>query len=466
MGLLQRLRDVGNSDAVMSRQAAEERTNDLLELWRKERDRLDVIDRYLSGDHDLPYMPKEAKQEYKLLARRAVTNLCPLIVNETVQALRVDGYRRKDQPDNANAWRWWQANGLDARQMPLHHASLSYGLSYEVVLPGEDSVTREPAPLIRGLSPREMYAAYGDPAWDDWPLFAIRVEPQGQGVNAVTLYDETAVYRLTAGSMGGDATLLDWQIHGLGVCPVVKFADMPDLEGRVTGQVAPYVTMQDRINQDVFDRLLTQTYSSFKVRTATGIAVEKDKDGNPVKPIEVERNRLLTTSNKDARFDSLDESPIGPFLESEEQDVRRLATMSQTPPTSLLGQITNMTAESLVVARMGADGKTDDRKQVYGEAHEQKLRLAALAAGDTEGSRDVEAEVRWRDMGARALAQLADAFTKLASPEGLGLPRQLLWEKLPFLTQTDVERAKEMAAEADGLRQLLDRVGADLDADG
>ena len=464
MGLLQRLRDAGQSDAVMSRQAAEQRSNDLLELWRKERDRLDVIDRYLHGDHDRPYMPTETKQEYKLLARRAVTNLCPLIVNETVQALRVDGYRRKDDPENAAPWRWWQANSLDARQLPLHHASLAYGLAYEVILPGTDSVTGESSPLIRGLSPREMYAAYGDPAWDDWPMFAIRVEPQGSGRVMVTLYDETAVYRLDASSHGGDSNLLDWQVHGLGVCPVVKFADMPDLEGRVAGQVEPYVTMQDRINQDVFDRLLTQTYSSFKVRTATGIAIEKDKDGNPIKPIEVERNRLLTAKDPDARFDSLDESPIGPFLESEEQDVRRLATMSQTPPTSLLGQITNMTAESLVVARMGADGKTDDRKQVYGEAHEQKLRLAALAAGDVEGARDVEAEVRWRDMGARALAQLADAFTKLASPEGLGIPRQLLWEKLPFLTQTDVERAKKMADEADGLRQLLDRVGADLDA--
>ena len=463
MGLLARLRDVGNSDAVMSRQAAEERANDLLELWRKERDRLNVIDNYLRGDHDLPYMPKEAKQEYKLLARRAVTNLCPLIVNETVQALRVDGYRRHDDPENAQPWKWWQANSLDARQMPLHHASLSYGLAYEVVLPGTDAITGEPSPMIRGLSPREMYAAYGDPAWDDWPLFAVRVEAQGSGKVAVTLYDETAVYQLNASAYGADAELMDWQVHGLGVCPVVKFADMPDLEGRVSGQVEPYIVMQDRINQDVFDRLLTQTYSSFKVRTATGIAVEKDADGKPIKPIEVERNRLLTTTNEKAEFGSLDESPIGPFLESEEQDVRRLATMSQTPPTSLLGQITNMTAESLVVARMGADGKTDDRKQVYGESHEQKLRLAALAADDFDGARDVEAEVRWRDMGARALAQLADAFTKLASPEGLGLPREILWEKLPFLSQSDVERAKELAREADELGRVLERIGADLD---
>lgn len=457
------------ADGILSRQSAEELTNDLLGQWRTERDRLDRLDKYLAGQHDEPYTPRDAKAEYKLLARRAITNVCPLIVRETVQSLRVDGYRRSDDPDNLTPWLFWQANGLDARQIALHGAALSYGLAYNVVLPGDTQVesadgTVWPTPLIRGLSPRDMYAAYGDPAWDDWPMAAIRVEPQGQGVLHIKLYDETAVYRLESSTTGGDAALIDWEVHDLGVCPVVRFSDMPDLEGRVTGQVEPYITAQDRINQTVFDRLLTQTYSSFKIRYATGIAIEKDEDGNPKKPLDIGRDRLLTATKPDADFGSLDESPLSPFLEAEEQDVRRLATISQTPPASLIGRTSNLSAESLVVERMGSDAKTDDRKMVYGESHEQTLRLAAHAAGDRDGAGDVSAEVSWRDMGARALAAIADAYTKLASEDGLGLPREILWEKLPFLTEQEVQRAKQMAREADQLGQLIERLGIDLDA--
>lgn len=466
--LLRRLRD-DNTDSVMGERAARDLAGDLLQQWRHERTRLDTIDRYLRGDQDKPYIPREAKAEYTLLARRAVTNLCPLITTETVQQLRVDGYRRKDDAENLLPWLFWQANGLDSRQLPLYGAALNYGLAYEIVLPGDRPVADDQgnmwqAPNIRGLSPREMFAAYGDPAWDDFPMAALRVKPAGDRY-ALELYDEAAVYYLAAdGHAGGPPEMFSYETHGMGVCPAVKFADMPDLEGRVTGQVEPYITLQDRVNQDVFDRLLTQTYSSFKIRTATGMAVEKDSDGNPVKPVDLARDRMLVSRSKETEFGSLEESPISPFLESEEQDVRRMATISQTPPTSLLGHITNMTAESLVVARMGADNKADDRKMVYGEAHEQKLRLAAHAAGDPESAADVQAEVQWKDMGARALAQLADAFTKLASEDGLDLPPEILWEKLPFLTQTDVERAKDMKREADRLGQVMERIAGQIEA--
>lgn len=454
-----------DADSVLSRDGAEALANELYAQWKREKERLDRIDAYLEGRHDMPYRPHQAKTEYATLARRAVTNLCPLIVTETVQALRVDGYRRKSDADNAAPWRWWQVNGLDARQIALHDASLSYGLAYNVVLPGELANGEGDAPYIRGLSPREMYAAYADAAWDDWPMAAIRVKPQRGKAVAIELLDETALYYLGSDDAESDPfRLISWEIHGANVCPVIKFADMPDLEGRVTGQVEPYITNQDRINQDVFDRLLTQTYSSFKIRTATGIAIERDADGKPVKPIELERNRLLTSPNKDAKFGSLEESEIKQFLEAEEQDVRRLATISQTPPTSLLGDMTNLSADALVAAQIGKDNKADDRKMVYGERHEQTLRLASAIAGDAAGAQDFEAEVQWRDQQARSLAALADAYTKLASEEGLALPKELLWEKLPFLTQTDVERAKEMRRQADALARVVERIEADLEA--
>src|SRR5512133_1660094 len=113
----------------------------------KDRGRIGKVRRYLKGDHDLPYMPKGAKREYRDLAERAITNWLPLITDTFAQRLFVDGYRAPKSGSNAAAWEHWQANRLDARQTIAHRGAINYGTSYVLVLPGK------PAPLIQPLSP-------------------------------------------------------------------------------------------------------------------------------------------------------------------------------------------------------------------------------------------------------------------------------------------------------------------------
>ncbi len=49
----------------------------------------------------------------------------------------------------------------------MHRATLKYGWSYTTVLPGDT------APVIRGVSPRNMTAVYADDA-DPWPVYALQ----------------------------------------------------------------------------------------------------------------------------------------------------------------------------------------------------------------------------------------------------------------------------------------------------
>jgi hypothetical protein len=427
---------------------------DLHERFVKEQDRVDRIDKYLRGDHDKPYTPTNATSEYKLLQERSVSNWLPLIVDVMAQVLYVEGYRRSNDPENAQSWdELWQPNGLDSRQSAVHRAALGYGICYVTVLPGD------PVPVIRGVSPRRMIAVYEDPAEDLWPRYALRVDTLPDGHVRLRLYDDTTVHTFTSDTVGGTPSVDgEPKEHGAGVCPVIRFADCIDLDGRARGQVEPLIPLQNRINQTAFDLLIAQTYGSFKVRTIAGLATPLDAAGNPISTIELSIKRFLTSEDPDTKFGQLDESSLSGYIESLDLSVRHLAAISQTPPHHLLGQMANLSAEALVAAESGRERKSEEHRHVFGEAWEQTIRLGAHLAGDAEGAGDESAQVVWRDSEARSLSQTADALGKIATQ--LGVPVQALWEKLPGVTLTDVERWKTMAKEGDALAQLtalLDR---------
>lgn len=150
------------------------------------------------------------------------------------------------------------------------------------------------------------------------------------------------------------------------------------------------------------------------------------------------------------------------YLQSAEATVRHIATVSQTPPHHLLGQMANLSAEALAAAESGLQRKISERKSSFGESHEQTLRLAALAAGDRKGWEDTAAQIVWRDTEARALASTVDALGKLT--QMLQIPPQELWERIPGVTQTDVARWKKAAKEADAKAQLNEIVDRQMSA--
>ena len=63
-----------------------------------------------------------------------------------------------------------------------------------------------------------------------------------------------------------------------------------------------------------------------------------------------------------------------------------------------------------------------------------------LVAQIDQTTADPASQVRWRDTESRALAATVDALGKMASQ--LDIPVQELWERIPGVTQQDIERWK------------------------
>lgn len=432
----------------------------LLPAWNNNRERIEKVDRWYRGtlgERDKPSLPKKPSREYRDLRDRSLTPWLKYVVRSLAQGLYVEGYRRSDQPQNASSWDVWQRNGLDSRQIALHRGAMAHALSYATVLPGT------PMPVIRGASARKMVAFYQQPADDDWPMYALRGEvvngADGKAFWRFKLYDDEAIFTFHAENETGDRLeFITFDVHDAKVCPVVRFANEIDLDGRADGEVEPYIDLASRIDQDTFDRLVVQRFGAWLVRYIAGMVKPETDEEASAEKLRLSVEDILVAEDSDTKFGTLPATPLDGYIKARDSDIRDLAVVTQTPPQDLLGQMVNLSAEALAAAEAGRTRKWEERKHGFGESWEQVLRLAAHLMGDTEGAGDFSAQVIWRDMESRSLAQVADAFGKLA--QMLQVPPEILWEKIPGLTQQDVQRAKEIVQSGGGIEGLLRELGA------
>jgi len=435
--------------------------------WESDRDRLRRIDWWYRWEQEDVPIPRMATSELKRLAQLSRVPWLSLVVTSCAQAMYVDGFRSELDRDDTRAtqeqqssppWRTWLANGMDRRQIALHRAALAYGWSFGKVLPGEDPVTGRSMSVIRGVSPRKMFALWDDVSEDDWPQYTMQIiETVKSGAMLVRVLDDTAEHELRIDTGGTDIDYLGQRgVHDAGVCPVVRFANMLDLEGRSPGEVEPHIPLAARINKTSYDRLLTQHFASWRVRYVTGMA-EPDTEEDQIRTkLKLRQDDLLIAEDPDTKFGTLEASDLSGFIASHRNDVETLAAVSQTPTHELTGQMANLSAEALAAARASLNQKVTERQKSFGASHAQMLRLAVALEGDEQYSTDPTGRVTWQDMEIRSMSQAADALGKMA--EMLHVPVTALWALIPGVEKTDVAEWIKLAEEGDPVTKMVERM--------
>lgn len=421
----------------------------LLEVREAEAENLNEVDDYMRGKQRRPYQPREASREYKELADRAVTNIMPLVISNMAQLLYVEDYLPATEGSATEealdarpvAWSVWQEQRMDLRQAKLYRAALTYGISYATI------TSPYGAPVIRAVSPRRMVTLYDDPVNDEWPVYALELVSAKR--RTFTLYDAENTYlvRLTGDEGSRTVEIGPGTPHRAPVCPVVRFAHNLDIEGRYVGEVEPLIPSQDRLNQTVMDRLLVQTFGSWKIRTISGMAQPASQEAAESLKVKMGVDRMLIADDPDTKFGSLPETQLSGFIQAASTDQEILAALASVPPHYLTGSLNNLGAEAIAEARASLEAKVTECKHAFGESVEQVLRLCAYFSGDVEGWQDYSAQVVWHDAQNRSLSQVADALGKISSM--LAVPPQALWNRLPGVTRADTERWRAMAEDSD-----------------
>lgn len=439
----------------------DDRIKDMHAIMVKDRDDFDFLNDYLEGRHTPPFLPTGTKKEVKELRRRAVTNLIPLLVGIPSQISFVDGYRRNKELF-PKEWDAWRRNKMNAKQTLIYRTALTYGASYVAL---ED--LGQGKPKMNLLSTRDTVALFHDPVNDELPVYVLTLKSYALNEKTpgrAVYYDDERIVHLDFGAdrsfkvaRDEDGEPMDYP-HDLGVCPVVRYVTTLDDEGKVRGVVEPMIPLQDSVNQSKFDLLTVQSSSSWKVRYGAGMQGEPvfesdgvtpvtDAEGHQVyRPIEITPSTWLTTDDPNAKFGTLDETPLDGFISALEMCIKQFAVVGQLPPHSLLGNMSNLSAETLVAAMSQTMRFGHTLHTSWNDSNCLLLRLAGQDMGVEGIEDDYSGECRWRDMSDNTLSAIVDALGKAATM--LAIPPRSLWSRIPGVTYADIEDMETKADEA------------------
>lgn len=400
-----------------------------------------------------PFKPRNSEgDEIGDLETRSPDPWAKLIVSSLAQTIYWDGAKVEGTISNEpmDAWQVLEENQWENRQIAVTRATIGHGLSFVKVLPAISALDGSKSASVRGVSGKRM-AAFYDEIDSEWPTYAIEVDDQpetfdGETTTYVRFYDDTAVHHLRY--KGNGRELKDWYyygpeiIHDLGVCPIVKKANLEDLDGQVMGEIEPVVPLLRRLDQDTFDRLVVQRFGAWKVRYATGMVKPESVDDQKAQALQLRIMDMLISANDKTTFGTLDGTDTKGYIEAKDADLRVLAAVTQTPPHHLLGVSANLQAEALAAAEAGLQRKSLDYRIGDRSSNIMILRLIAKIRGNAEEAKARKIKITHRDTESRSFYQTVQALGVMASQ--LGIPQEMLWEKLPDWGDEDTNRAKDL----------------------
>ncbi len=437
-----------------------------LDFWhRGEQQHVDGYDASRRPIGGAPFMPsgRAATAEYTDIASRAPTPWGNLIVNSLAQTCSLEGVYLPGSKETLNVWKLFQENRWDGRQGAVYRGAFAHGSAYTTVLPATSMWTPgKKTARFNAYSAMRMSAYYAE-VEDEFPMFTIdadrREDERGDLLWDVRVLDEEAVHYLTVKGEGIDLKDFSYisaeTVHGLGFCPAVEYYNDKDLDGRLTGEISPFIPLFRRLDQDVFDRLVVQRFGAWVVRYGTGLIKPETDEDKRAQAILLSVGEMLISEEANSKFGTLSPTELKGFIEAHDADLRMLAAVSQRPHHHLSGVGSNLPPESMSIVEQSLERRALDRRTNFGESHELLFRAGALIIGETAEAQAFDMQVRWRDIGSDSLSQTADALGKLATQ--LQIPVELLWGRVPGWSDSDTERAKEMQM-LEGVTALLQEI--------
>jgi hypothetical protein len=180
-------------------------------------EQVEFFNDYYSGNHPLPWVAPQAREEFRRLVRMTRSNYMGLVVDAMVERVSVEGFRfGGEEKADSDTWRIWQANNLDADSDVAWLESAIAGFSYFLVAPNKDDATtpnvwvEHPSQAIVEHEPgtnRRVRKA-GLKVWDDdWT-----------GMVMATLYlmenGRLNLYKYQAKRPAGDGVVRVWDERG------------------------------------------------------------------------------------------------------------------------------------------------------------------------------------------------------------------------------------------------------------
>lgn len=370
------------------------------------------MDDYYSGNHPLPWLPTQAREEFRRILAMTRSNYMGLVCDAQVERMAVQGFRIGDNPEaDKDTWRIFQANNMDSDLDQGFLEASKCGYAYLMVGPNpKDTSTpkmsvEHPLQAIVESEPGDRRTrAAGLKTWvDDWT-----------GEVVARLYLPKTVFGWR-GKLSAANNKPNWRIDGepypnpLGEVPITELLNNPQLLGGGRSELYDLTDIQDRVNKTIADRLMSQDWGAFPQKWATGYP-EKTVDGQP-NTIDIGRDRMVTSDVKETKFGQWEAAPLDPYSAGKREDVKDIASRSRTPSQYLLGEMSNVNGETLKASESGLVSKVRQRFRGHEDGIEDAARMARRLAG-IAGTTDASMETIWRNPQYRSEGEVTDAAIK------------------------------------------------------
>lgn len=447
---------------------------------------MDLMDRYYTGDHPLPFLTSahEAKMrsQFRLLLEASRTNFMALVVDTVEERLRVDGFRLSASSDPLSdkaSWEIWQGNGLDAGSQTAFVEALIKGVSYLSVWMPDPAVggkksypkicVEDASQTIVGYVPGSNYTqrAAALKVWtDDWT-----------GDRRANVYMPDGIYKFLS---RGDQTNSSSNIVGerplwvaladtsqapnpvknpLNVVPIIPLRNRPRLLWEGESELAGVYRVQEQINALIFLQQLAAYFGGHRQRYVTGMKMMIDENtGREIEPFDVAIDKLWHSESEDAKFGEFDQTDLTQFIKSIDQKVQHIAITTRTPKHYLLPEGQEPSGDAISSAESGLIKKVERKQRTFGEGLEEAIRLARQFGGQDDSP--VDSEIVWHDPQTESVATITDAVIKQFAA-GL-IPWEMANEKLGY-SQTEIERMAGMRMSDLLMKGLTEPENPDVD---
>lgn len=430
------------------------------ELLRR-RPEIERNERYYRGEQPLRFASEEFRRYHGDRYASFADNWTQVVADAPVERLTVTGVKPLgDDKADAESWRVWQANGLDADSQLGFLGAVNAGRSFVLVWGNPDDeetpeVTFEDASqcivLYESGSRRKRRAALklrqeGDETWatlylpDEVWKFK-RAERGASGKSSQIRAAEAELAKWELRETGGEPNP---QPNPMGVVPMVELPNRPMLVTDPIPDVSGVVAMQDAVNLLWAQLFTAADYAAFPQRLVLGaerpVVPILNEAGEVVgeRPVDLEKfavDRVLFVTGEDAKVDEWTAANLSAYTDVIEVAVGHIAAQTRTPQHYLIGKMANLSGDALLAAETGLVKRVEEKTLWFGHALREMFSLIALAQGNPDKAKALAGgSVLWANAESRSQAQTADALLKLRQ---IGFPFEFL--ALRFgLTPTEV----------------------------
>lgn len=398
---------------------------------KTERDRLEELAKWTRCDQAVPKITARGDNaERKILQELSRKPWLGLMVNTFAQQLIVDGYRKSGSDEDAKGWETWQRNEMNKQQFGLNRAAITFGYAFMKVTEGTDPITGELMAAMKAVDPKNCLAIYEDPYQDQWPVYALERQPNGE----YWWWDEEQYVRLGF-KLDKFEIIGEPVLHDYGLVPFVRYVNSMDLDGRCWGDVEPLVTCARELDKTRLDILLVQHHQSFMIRYGTGLQMP-DGENTEQEKMRIAQETFMISANKDAKFGAIPASPLDGLIAAYKESLGQFLALAQLPP-HVAGQIVNVAADALAAGTRQTMLKLAEKQAMFKAAHNQTLRLVNIIEGRKDDAQDIKFSIHWQDTTIQSLAQFADAWGKIVTM--LKVPAEGVWDMIPNVDQSVVD---------------------------